>query len=130
MSMPTLPISSKNTVPEFASSIRPCLVVVALVNDPFMWPKSSLSNSVPTSAPQSTTTKGRSRRKLFSQTARATTSLPVPDSPAMSTVLSVGPTRAIRSRIRWIGSLEPTNARCTPSASISALRSWFSSDRR
>ena len=55
-----------------------------------MWPKSSESSSVSVSAPQFTATNGRSLRGERTWMARATSSLPVPDSPVISTVLPVG----------------------------------------
>ena len=55
-----------------------------------MWPKSSESSSVSESAPQLTATKGRSFRGELTWIARATSSLPVPLSPVMRTVLLVG----------------------------------------
>jgi hypothetical protein len=54
-----------------------------------MWPKSSDSSSVSGTAPQLRATNGCSRRSEFSWMARATISLPVPDSPVTSTVLLV-----------------------------------------
>ena len=55
-----------------------------------MWPKSSESSSVSDSAPQLSATNGRSLRGELKWIARATSSLPVPHSPVMSTVLLVG----------------------------------------
>ena len=65
----------------------------APVNAPRTWPKSSLSRRFSASAPQSTTTNGPSRaRRRVVRSPRATSSLPVPVSPWMSTVASVGAT--------------------------------------
>jgi hypothetical protein len=62
----------------------------APVKAPRTWPKSSESSSVSDSAPQFSATNGRSLRCELKWIARAMSSLPVPDSPVMSTVLLVG----------------------------------------
>ena len=80
----------------------------APVNAPLRWPNSSLSISVSGSAPQLTGTNGLSARRLCSCSARATSSLPVPVSPRISTVEWVGATLAISCRTRSIDSFEPT----------------------
>ena len=56
------PISSRNTVPLSATSIRPFLFESAPVNAPRMWPNSSDSRSASGRAPQLTATNGCSRR--------------------------------------------------------------------
>ncbi len=48
-------------------------------------------------APQLTARNGNDARALFSWIVRATTSLPLPDSPVRKTVALVGATRAMRS---------------------------------
>ena len=75
-----------------ASSKRPSLRLIAPVNAPFSWPNSSLSSSVSVSAPQLTLTNGPAARFERAWIARATSSLPVPLSPGMKTVASVGAT--------------------------------------
>jgi hypothetical protein len=82
------PISSRKIVPPSASSKRPLRVASAPVNAPFSWPNSSLSSSSAGMAPQLIGTNGRAWRGEQSWMARATTSLPVPDSPSISTLLS------------------------------------------
>jgi hypothetical protein len=62
----------------FASAMAP-------VNDPRVWPKSSDSSSVSVIAPQLIGTNGRLARAPWVWMARATSSLPVPLSPMMST---------------------------------------------
>ena len=52
------PISSRNSVPPSASSMRPTRLNSAPVNAPFSWPKSSLSSSPSLSAAQLTLTSG------------------------------------------------------------------------
>ena len=61
-------------------------------------PNSSASISVSTSAAQLIATNGPCRRRLSSWICRATSSLPVPLSPSISTVKSVVATRSMRSR--------------------------------
>ena len=70
----------------------------APVNAPRTWPKSSLSSSVSVMAAQLTGTNGRSARRLLAWTALATSSLPVPLSPVIRTVASVGAILTIRPR--------------------------------
>ncbi len=91
------PSSSRNSVPPEASSNKPCLRLSAPVNAPFSWPNSSLSSRDSGIAPTLTGTKGPCARLLRRCMSRATTSLPVPLSPVMSTVEFVGATRVTRS---------------------------------
>ena len=56
-------------------------------------------------------------RPLWRWMADATSSLPVPDSPVISTRASVGATRAIRARSSSIAGLTPTSGSACPSAS-------------
>ena len=72
-----------------------------------MWPNSSDSSSVSGSAPQFSATNGRSCRGELKWIARATSSLPVPDSPVISTVLLVGAIVSISWKTASIGSLRP-----------------------
>jgi hypothetical protein len=90
------PISSRNRLPPSATSNRPGLVTTAPVKAPFMWPKSSLSRRFSDRTAQSTGTKGRSLRRLLKWIARAISSVPVPLSPVMRTVLTVGATLPTR----------------------------------
>ena len=76
-------------MPRLATSKMPRLSLVAPVNDPFTWPNSSLSSSVTDSAPQSTAKNRSCLRGLRVWMARATSSLPVPVSPMIRTVLDV-----------------------------------------
>ena len=88
------PTSSRNSVPPSACSNLPARSANAPVNDPFMWPNSSLSISSDGIAAQLTSTNASSRRGDASCSARATSSLPVPFSPVISTRAAVGPTLA------------------------------------
>ena len=91
-----LAISSRNSVPPSASSKQPMRSVRASVNAPLTWPKSSLSSTPSDSPPALTATNGLRRRASTAACSRlATTSLPVPCSPVMSTFASDGATRSI-----------------------------------
>ncbi|PYS95698.1 MAG: hypothetical protein DMF65_13875 [Acidobacteria bacterium] len=68
--------------------MSPRLVAVAPVNAPRSCPKNSDSKSVSGSAAQFTEIIGESERALRAWMKRASTSLPVPDSPVMMTVES------------------------------------------
>ena len=72
-----------------ASANRPRRLPIAPVNDPRTWPKSSDSSSVDGSAAQFTGTNGSAVHAECAWIARATSSLPVPLSPRMSTVACV-----------------------------------------
>ena len=101
-------ISSKKKVPPLASSKRPWRSLTAPVNAPFTCPNSSLSSSVSEMAAQFTGTKGRVARLEFTWMARAISSLPVPLSPVISTVTSVGATRTSLVSSSRIGADRPT----------------------
>ena len=102
------PISSRKSVPPSASSNRPSRRSAAPVNAPFSCPNSSLSSSVSGSAAQLTAMKALPRRGERSWSAFATSSLPVPDSPWISTVLETGAICSILTSTSWIGALSPT----------------------
>ena len=86
-------------MPPSASSNLPFFWATAPVNEPFSCPKSSDSSSVSASAAQETATNGRSPRSPEKWMARATSSLPVPLSPWMSTVERWLATSRTRSKI-------------------------------
>jgi hypothetical protein len=92
------PISSRKSVPLSAATNRPLWSAIAPVNDPFMCPKSSLSSSVSGIAPQLIATKGWLARTLARWIARASSSLPVPLSPWISTLASPAATRCAFAR--------------------------------
>ncbi len=77
-------------MPPSAASTRPVRAALAPVKAPFSWPNSSDSISVSGIAAQFTQISGARERLLCWWMARATSSLPVPDSPWMSTVTSAG----------------------------------------
>ncbi len=88
------PISSRKSVPPWASSKTPLRSEIAPVKAPRTCPNSSLSTRFSGMAPQSTATKGPSARGEAACSERARTSLPVPVSPSTSTVASVAATRS------------------------------------
>ncbi|MNT63438.1 hypothetical protein D3C72_2012550 [compost metagenome] len=100
---------------------RPCLSSTAPVKLPFLWPKNSLSISSEGMAPQLTGTNGCSVRGPSSWIRRATSSLPLPDSPLMYTGAWLRDSLAICLRSTRIGgespsrrlSTEPSAAPCT-----------------
>ena len=90
-------------MPPSAERIRPSLSATAPVNEPFLCPNSSLSMSSDGIAPQLTGTNGPSRRGPDSWISRATSSLPVPESPEMCTGAWLRATLAIICRSCCIG---------------------------
>ncbi len=72
------------------------------MNAPFTWPNSSDSNRVSLVAPRSTETIGCPLRRDRRWISRATISLPVPFSPRIRTLASVGAARSISMRTRSI----------------------------
>ena len=79
-------------MPPSASSKRPMRFSAAPVNAPFSWPNSSLSTRPAGRAEQLSLISGLSFRRERLWTARAISSFPVPVSPRISTVESVGAT--------------------------------------
>ena len=97
---------------------------------PRTWPKSSDSISSAGMAPQFTATKGMAARGESSWMARATSSLPVPDSPVRSTVVLVGATLRTWRRTSCSAGDDPTKfSSRKPSASSERSRR-FSRERR
>ena len=101
------PTSSRNRVPPSAASNFPTLLNAAPVNAPFSWPNNSLARRSGVRATQLTATKGCSARGLHWWIARAITSLPVPLSPSMSTVVLVVATVRARRTASCIAALVP-----------------------
>ena len=85
-------ISSSSRVPPWASSNLPTRRATAPVKAPFSWPNSSLSSRLSGIAAQLTEMNGLSARFDLAWMCRAMTSLPVPDSPVISTLASLGAT--------------------------------------
>jgi hypothetical protein len=89
---------------------------MAPVNAPFSWPKSSLSSRDSLSAAQLRRTSGALALGLARWIISATSSLPVPVSPWMSTLARLGATCSIiRSSLTMLG--------CEPITCPKALRS-------
>ena len=101
------PISSRKMVPPSAMSNFPGLKLVAPVKAPFSWPNNSLSSRSSGMAAQLSLIKGLSCRLLWSWILAATNSLPVPLSPKISTVESVGDTFLIKLSNPRIARLSP-----------------------
>src|SRR5439155_144773 len=109
--------SSRNKVPLSTSSKRPTPRSVAPVNAPRSCPNISDSTRSFGMAALFTHTNRFAARPLWRWIAEATSSLPVPDSPVISTRASVGATRAIRARTSSMAGLTPTSGSAWPSAS-------------
>ncbi len=121
------PISSRNRVPPSAFSNSPRLVVCAPVKAPRTWPNSSLSSSPSGIAVQLIGTKGFSERSPWKWMARATTSLPVPLSPVISTELRLCEMRLISAKISRIAGLLPISSPSEPVRSTARRSCSFSS---
>jgi hypothetical protein len=121
-------ISSSSSVPLFARSNTPACMRDAPVKLPFSKPNNSASIKVGGMAPQLIATNGPPARALPACSDSATSSLPQPLSPQISTAESVGATLTISRRTASIASLLPMSlfsiARessvtvCVPSSSL------------
>ena len=98
-------------MPPLAAWKKPSRSALAPVNAPLRTPKNSDSSRVSGIAPQLTATKGWPARALTSWIARATSSLPVPDSPCTSTGAMLRATFSTRPRTCVIASELPTSRR-------------------
>ncbi|MNN10810.1 hypothetical protein D3C81_1237440 [compost metagenome] len=126
-----LSISSRNSVPPLANSNLPMRRFCAPVNAPGSWPNSSLSTTDSASAPALIATNGPSRRLDRSCRARATTSLPAPVSPRISTSARVPARAPICSRRRCMDGDWPTRRVASCWRSLRARRKLrLSSTRR
>src|SRR5437867_1975469 len=99
--------------------MSPTFSVVAPVNAPLVWPKSSDSIRSFGRAAQLILIHGPSARRLRSWSAFAISSLPVPLSPTISTLASASATAATVSSTRWIDGARP---RISLSATCSTRR--------
>ena len=129
------PISSRKTVPRCATSRSPVFAEAAPVKAPFSWPKSSVSSRSRERAAQFTSTSSSSARGPFACSHRASTPLPVPVSPWMSTGLSEPRIRRQSSARRmraglvpWKGSIS-ARAFCELPARRLRWSRWFCSSR-
>ncbi len=123
------PTSSRNSVPPAAFSNAPRRSRSAPVNAPRSWPNNSLSTSCSGNAALFTATSGVFAPGPSRCSSRATSSLPVPLSPTISTLLGIGATRAIASRSARIGALSPMSD-VSPSKRDRSVRSSFTSRPR
>ena len=87
--------SSRKIVPPSAISKAPGFSFTEPVNAPFSWPKSSFSRMSFGSAAQLSGKKGPFALSLLAWMARATSSLPVPDSPKIRTLALDGATASM-----------------------------------
>src|SRR5260370_238546 len=114
--------SSRNSVAPSANSNFPFFAAVAPVNAPFTCPNNSDSISSWGMAAEFTSTKGAPARRDCACSARATNSLPVPDSPEIKTRPSVGATTSICLRSARMATDSPTMTySCFSSAASSSL---------
>ena len=123
------PTSSRNIVPPWAYSNLPMRSVEASVNAPFTWPNSSLSRMFSLKAAQFSATNGLFLRGLFWWMAWATSSLPVPVSPWISTLALVGAmrlSRSITSRICGLSPITPSKPNFSSSRRFSSRLVRFS----
>ena len=95
MSVGISAISSRKIVPPLDISKAPAFSFVEPVKAPFSWPNSSFSRISLGSAAQLSAKNGPLARSLLLCSARATSSLPVPLSPRMSTLAVLGATASM-----------------------------------
>ena len=123
------PTSSRNIVPPWAYSNLPTRSAEASVNAPRTWPKSSLSKMFSLKAAQFSATNGLFLRGLFWWMDWATSSLPLPVSPWISTLALVGAmrlSRSITSRISGLSPITPSNPNRSSSRRFSSTLVRFS----
>ncbi len=94
-------------MPPSAAWNLPSRVLLAPVNAPLTWPKSSLSSSDSGMAPQLMVTNGPSARGERWWISWAMSSLPVPVSPVTSTLTVVGATFSTVRKISFMASHAP-----------------------
>src|SRR5262245_40978184 len=124
------PISSRNSVPPSACSNRPRRIACAPVNAPRSWPKSSLSRRSFGIAAVLIAMNGFAERGLCRCSARATSSLPVPDSPMISTVAVDVESRPIARKTSCIAGAWPRISGEAASDSSAAASCRLSSSAR
>ena len=119
------PISSSISVPPWAVSILPTVVLVAPVKAPFSWPKSSVSSRFSGIAAQLMATNLPLRLEASCRPC-ASTSLPVPLSPSSITVASLLATRSIRRQMLHASRRRASSGRPARRAAASACSRRFS----
>ena len=118
-------ISSSSKVPPSAASNLPIRRASAPEKAPFSWPNSSDSSRFSGIAAQFSATNGPPARRERRWMKRASTSLPVPDSPLISTEASAPATCSARRIIACMAGSRATMAWLSPSAAarMAAIRS-------
>src|SRR3569832_1995053 len=125
------PISSRNKVPPSDCPTRPRRAAVAPVKAPRSCPNNSDSNRSRGIAAVLRAMKGLSARGLWRCSARATSSLPVPDSPLMSTEIFERESRPIARNTSCIAGASPMISEGLLSVSYAgAVRRWCWLDAR
>ena len=116
------PISSRNSVPPFATSNFPGRSAMAPVKAPRSCPNSSLSSSSIGTAARLTGTRSASARGLRRWIARATSSFPVPVSPVMSTEALLGATCCTSAKTLRIAAETPISSSKPPVSESTSRR--------
>src|SRR5574343_1561750 len=125
------PISSRNRVPPSACSKRPRRIVCAPVKAPRSWPNSSDSSKSFGIAAVLIATKGPLPRGLCLCSARATNSLPAPDSPVINTVTLLWLRRPMaRNTSCMAGACPNISGICVTRSSLTSSRTLSSTARR
>jgi len=124
------PISSRNSVPPSACSKRPRRMVCAPVKAPRSWPNSSLSSRSLGMAAVLMATKGPPARGECLCSARATSSLPEPDSPVMSTVTLLWLRRPMARKTSCMAGACPSISGAALMRSSATSSRWLSSTAR
>ena len=124
------PISSRNSVPPSACSKRPRRMVCAPVKAPRSWPNSSLSSKSLGMAAVLMATNGPDARCECLCSARATNSLPVPDSPVIITVTLLWLRRPIARNTSCMAGAWPSISGVMSTLSPANSSRWLSSTAR
>ncbi len=124
------PISSRNSVPPSACSKRPRRCVCAPVKAPRSWPKSSLSSKSFGMAAVLMATKGPPATGECLCSARATSSLPEPDSPVISTVTTLWLNRPMARNTSCMAGAWPSISGIAVSCCSATSSRWLSSTAR
>ena len=124
------PISSRKRVPPSACSKRPRRIAWAPVKAPRSWPKSSLSSRSLGIAAVLIAMNAFGARGLWRCSARATNSLPVPDSPLISTVAWECASRPIARKTSCIAGAWPRISGASSSVGIASTWRRLSSSAR
>src|SRR6185503_2814894 len=125
----TSSMSSRKMVPRSASSKRPGRSLTAPVKAPRSWPNSSDSISVSENRAQLTATNGWCLRRLDWWIRVAVTSLPVPLSPVISTVLSLFWITRRNSNTARIRPLAPTTIESDGIVKVGVMTASHHSER-